>query len=409
METVEHLSGVRARLKLFEEQKQKPEFANKHRVEKVGRLDESKIDVSKYASTVKVKQSTVPADMVNPLEASMTDLSTYKSSVQVKQSTVPADMVNSLDIPLTDPSKYTSTVQRRSSTVPADMVNKLSDTYLLEFEPSESRGSEVDASTNGSYRDIKSSSQGTVARDDVSETETSNHNSSLQQINSMRPSGMFDSSFAAPDEEEVEALDDLTKYFGLEQVVADKDSKEPSVSIEILRERYLEAISRLQPKALEPLSAAEEASPAFKKRQKQQFQNELEKSIEFEKLRAMWDRYEDKRKDRRLSEPSLEDKKVEEEIKNAENALVSGFSNFADQVEEDIDDEDSVDETLLDFIEKAQRMRALAEKRRKKKEKRAKRRKARLEEEKLMREDRELLEEAKRLREAAKLKKKEKI
>ena len=281
--------------------------------------------------------------------------------------------VGTLDSSLTDVKSYQSPTRHKKkslASVAANMTRKLNGSLVFDFESSQRDGSE------------------------------SNHNDSTARGHN----SFFNRSNRKLDKEEKEAAENLTKVLDSNNSPA-KAKVVRSNPFQSLRTRYLSAISLLRPKKVQAKTEEEAADPTFKKEQKANFKREVKKKEKFAEMRNAWDKYELKSKDRPI-EPSPEDVKEEQEIKQVENAVVDDWGNYAEEVvQECMDDDDSEDEDLTRFIEEARRMRVEAERRRQLKEKLERKRLARLAEERLMREDKALLDEAKRLQELAKKKK----
>ena len=405
----------------------------------VNPLDHARTNVKGFQSTVQVKQSTVSADEVNALDYRRTNVKGFQSTAQVKQSTVSADEVNDLDYARTNVKGFQSTAIVKQSTVSADEVNDLDEGLIREFKPFEHRHDNEHPSYSTQYANESSMTSLQHCNDQESSISSIvNHANDRQQQQdaSLTMDHQHESNYNSMGSTDAhQAMKELCEFldlededFGIDSNAAATASAEISsrsnvsnnnktimtteermthkINFATLRERYLAAIQRLCPTVMVARNEQEAADPSFQKMQKEQFRREFEKSERFAELRALWDRYEERAKDFPV-EATPEDKKIEAEIQKAEEKVVSDFTCYAEQIAEvETSEEDSQEEDFLLFVEKARKMREKAERRRKKKQKAERRRKMKLEEERLMREDRELLEEAKRLRELAKKKKK---
>ena len=87
--------GVKAKLAMYQKECiKKKEFRNPHRPQVVGALEESKTDLSTYEHA-ELRGKSVLTDDVNKLDERQTDVAQYEhADIKVRQSTVPADMVN---------------------------------------------------------------------------------------------------------------------------------------------------------------------------------------------------------------------------------------------------------------------------------------------------------------------------
>lgn len=199
-----------------------------------------------------------------------------------------------------------------------------------------------------------------------------------------------------------EAMEELANFLVQEESFCSGDAnavkqESKELNYESLRERYLLAIRRLYPEVMQAKNEEEAANPSLKQKRKAHFEDEFEKCHTFIELRILWDDFEEKANDRPVH-PSPDDRKTQEEIEQAENKIVDGFTEYGQLIAKDIDENDSDDESILELVVRAKKMKERSERRKRKKEKAEKRRQSRLELERLKSQDKDLFEEAKRLK-----------
>lgn len=194
------------------------------------------------------------------------------------------------------------------------------------------------------------------------------------------------------DEEEKEAKEKISRLLGRDEEAEEKGDEAPVVmqAFSAVQRRYLRAIGKLRPEPLqikkEVVQEEEKApDPEHKEFIRKKLSREMTKSAHLTALTSTWDDYYEKAQDKPTEEAEV--KQVEEEIKQAEEKVNSEWSEFAEQVIEQVveivgeeNDDDSVkseDSDMVKWREEARRLKAEAEERKKQKAEREERKKKR--------------------------------